>query len=251
MKLIQSIQRAIDIINCFDNNNKILTLNNISDKLGLNINTTRGIINTLVFNNLLDHDLENNTYSLGSFYITKSNLSYSNTVNSIKTIAKPYLRKLAEKYKVSSRLQMVFGSEIMSVKTVNPESSYYILATEDYCPLPLHATSSGKLFLKYSKNNFAFEDLKFEKFTKFTIPDEKTLLENLKEIDKNGYSSEFGETGLGVSSIAVPILNEDGSLFATISITGLTPLIKEIIKEASEEMIKYREKITKKFRDNL
>ena len=100
MKLIQSIQRAIDIINCFDNNNKTLTLNNISEKLGLNINTTRGITNTLVFNNLLDHNVENNTYSLGSFYITKSNLSYSNTVNKIKIIAKPYLKELAEKYKV-------------------------------------------------------------------------------------------------------------------------------------------------------
>ncbi|WP_319200389.1 IclR family transcriptional regulator C-terminal domain-containing protein [uncultured Ilyobacter sp.] len=251
MKLIQSIQRAIDIINCFDNNNKTLTLNNISEKLELNINTTRGITNTLVFNNLLDHNLENNTYSLGSFYITKSNLSYSNTVNKLKFITKPYLKELAEKYKVSSRLQIVFGSEIMSVKTINPESSYYILATEDYMPLPLHATSSGKLFLKYNQNNSVFENLKFEKFTKFTILDEKRLIENLKEIDKNGYSLEFGETGLGVSSIAVPILNEDGSLFATISITGLTPVIKDILKHASEEMLKYKEIITKKFWNTL
>jgi DNA-binding IclR family transcriptional regulator len=247
MKLIQSIQRAIDIINCFDNNNKTLTLNNISEKLGLNINTTRGITNTLVFNNLLDHNVENNTYSLGSFYITKSNLSYSNTVNKIKIIAKPYLKELAEKYKVSSRLQIVFGSEIMSVKTVNPESSYYILATEDYQPLPLHATSSGKLFLKYSKNAPAFENLNFEKYTKFTIPDKNILLENLKNIDKNGYSSEFGETGLGISSLAVPIFNKDDTLFATISITGLTPVIEDIIKDASEEMLKYKKVITEEF----
>ena len=251
MKLIQSIQRAVDIINCFDNSNKNLSLNNISEKLGLNINTTRGITNTLVFNNLLDHDLEENTYSLGSFYITKSNLSYSNTVNKIKFIAKPYLKKLAEKYGVSSRLQLVFGSEIMSVKTVNPESSYYILVTEDYLPLPLHATSSGKLFLKYSKNNLAFKNLILKKYTKFTIIEEKILLKNLKEIDKNGYSSEFGERGLGISSIAIPILNKDGSLLATISITGLTPVIKDIIDEVSQEMLKYKEIITKELLNTL
>ncbi|SQC98502.1 IclR helix-turn-helix domain [Fusobacterium necrophorum subsp. necrophorum] len=51
MKVIQSIQRAINILNCFDQNNLVLSLNEISQKLDLNINTTRGLVNSLVVNN--------------------------------------------------------------------------------------------------------------------------------------------------------------------------------------------------------
>ena len=48
VKVIQSIQRAIDIINCFNESKQALSINEISNELSLHINTTRGIINTLV-----------------------------------------------------------------------------------------------------------------------------------------------------------------------------------------------------------
>ena len=57
MKLIQSIQRAFEIIECFNEDNEELRLNDISTMLNLNINTTRGIVNTLVYFSYLEHDL--------------------------------------------------------------------------------------------------------------------------------------------------------------------------------------------------
>ena len=53
VRLIQSIQRAFDIINCFSEQSPKLTLPKISEMLSLNINTTRGIVNTLVANGYL------------------------------------------------------------------------------------------------------------------------------------------------------------------------------------------------------
>ena len=63
VRLIQSIQRAFDIINCFSEQSPKLTLPKISEMLSLNINTTRGIVNTLVANGYLEHDSETNIYS--------------------------------------------------------------------------------------------------------------------------------------------------------------------------------------------
>ena len=42
VRVIQSVQRAIDIINCFNEHELKLTLPQISAKLELNINTVRG-----------------------------------------------------------------------------------------------------------------------------------------------------------------------------------------------------------------
>ena len=47
-RLIQSLSRAFAIIDCFDEEHKELTLNDISDMVALNINTTRGLVQTLV-----------------------------------------------------------------------------------------------------------------------------------------------------------------------------------------------------------
>ena len=54
--LIQSIQRAIDILDCFDNNNPELSLAEITKKVNLHKSTVYGIVNTLYFNDYLTKD---------------------------------------------------------------------------------------------------------------------------------------------------------------------------------------------------
>ena len=46
-KTIQSVQRAIDILNCFDAQTPALSLGEISARLQLNKATVHGLLNTL------------------------------------------------------------------------------------------------------------------------------------------------------------------------------------------------------------
>lgn len=55
-KPIQSVERAIKILDCFSLITPSLSLASISEMTGLNINTTRGLVNTLVENQLLLRD---------------------------------------------------------------------------------------------------------------------------------------------------------------------------------------------------
>jgi len=168
-------------------------------------------------------------------------------IEKLKNIAKNYLTLFAEKYNVSARLQIVFNSDIVTVETINPKNSYYILTCDEYLSLPLHSTSSGKLFLKYNETNDSIKNLTLNKFTKYTINSKQDLIEDLKKIDKNGYAKELEETGLGISSLAIPILKNQNKLFATISLTGLSPIIEEIEGEASTQLLRLQKKITKDF----
>ena len=60
-KNIQSVQRAIDIINCVAEAERKISLKEISSKLGLNINTARGLAQTLLANGFLSKDVEQGT----------------------------------------------------------------------------------------------------------------------------------------------------------------------------------------------
>ena len=220
INVIQSIQRAINILNCFNQNELELSLNVISEKVKLNINTTRGLVNSLVANKLI----------------------YHNKKNRAKELSTDLLDSLSQKFNVSSRLQIITDDSIFTALTVDPQNSHYILTSTKSLNFPLHATSSGKLFLCYKKKDLS--KIKLEKFTENTIINIEKLKEELDRIKKNKYSTEIDEIGFGVSSIAVPIFDwrysneEISSIFGTISVTALTPIIKKLKLDIIKELKK-------------
>lgn len=234
IKVIQSIQRAVNILNCFDYNNLELSLNTISQKVNLNINTTRGLVNSLVANNLMAHNLKTNTYSIGNFFLLKSNLIVKNNINRAKELSLSLLNNLSDKFNVSSRLQIIDSDNIFTAIVVNPKNSHYILTSTQDSNFPLHATSSGKLLIKYKQKKL--ENLTLEKFTEDTITDIISLKKELDTISKKGYSTEYDEIGVGVSSIAVPVFDNNRFIFGSISVTALTPIIKKMEKEIVKEL---------------
>ena len=106
IRLIQSVQRSIDILNCFTDTSHYLSINDISQKLDLNINTVRGLMNTLICNGLLMHDKVTNLYSLGFYFVGKADI-IQKQVDSYIAVAKTLVNHIAEKHHVSASLQLV------------------------------------------------------------------------------------------------------------------------------------------------
>lgn len=241
IRVIQSIQRAIDIINLFDDaQNFRLNLSQISTRLDLNINTTRGIVNTLVVNGFLDHDINSNTYTLGLIYIPKAAILSNNHMETIREMIKPYLSNIAEKYEVSARFQIVSNLGPFTIEMENPRNSHYVVLTKLFKTLPLNCTASGKLFLAYISNdkfNEYLQDMDKTKLTNNTIVDKKELITEISNIRQNGFSVENEEIGRGISSIAVPILLDNNKLYGTISITASTTIIDYIKSNTLDELL--------------
>ena len=149
VRLIQSIQRAFNIIDCFNNDNTELSLPQISEKVKLHINTTRGIVNTLVANGYLACNAEKNTYCLGLVYITKADLATGNNIKRLRTLAAPRLKDIANRFQVSALLQVITYNNIFTIENISPDHSHYILNSRINLTFDLNATASGKLFLKY------------------------------------------------------------------------------------------------------
>lgn len=241
MKLIQSIQRAFEIIDCFNEENKELRLNDISKMLDLNINTTRGIVNTLVYYSYLNHDEEKNMYKLGYVFLPKFKLLKNRDNNVFIENLEEFLKDIANKYGVNTRFHHIVDNNITKIFSEEPDSSRYFLYIKDSKELPLNATSSGKLILKYSNPEFLqmyLKNIPKEKLSPNTIIEKDSLVEELEKIERSGYSVEIDEVAVGISSVAVPII-KSGQLVSTISATGTTEIIRSNSHNIANEIIKF------------
>lgn len=252
-KKIQSIQRAIDIINCICSAKKNLSLKEISTYLNLNINTVRGIVNTLLLNGFLSKDEETNKYFLGYEFLTKSQLLYELQIRSIRDMAKPHMEMIADKYSATCYLQISFYSNIYTVETITSKKCHYAYMPKSGYNLPLYATASGKLLVAYMPEEAqkkVIDSIEYEALTHNTITSPDKFMKELDKILINGYATELEELDLAISSIAAPFFNAQANLVGTISIVAPAMLIEKVIKKAANDLERIGELITKSLFSN-
>lgn len=252
-RVIQSIQRAVNIIQCFTDEEYFLTLNQISRKLELHINTTRGIVNTLLANDMLDYDWITGCYSLGSLFVAKGQMMEKRNEKYVE-VAKPYMRLITDKYLITATFQVVRNEEIHTIAIKNSEKMYYKTNVELYQPLPYYASASGKLHLFYNilKDNPNYleelEELDFIPYTKRTCRSQSSLKKELDFIKEKGYGEENQEMGSNVSGVAVPIFNGKGRMIASISGWGMDEIVEKNKRKIVADLQKAAKEIEKKIR---
>lgn len=248
-KNIQSVQRAIDIVNCFDKSARELTLNEISEMVKINVNTARGLVNTLLNNGFLSKNITTKRYSLGYEFLLKSQLINQFLVQHIRDIAYPLMEAFANDYRLSCWLQISFYKDVFTVEVVMPKNSYYTYTPRTGTRLPLHSTASGKLLvanLPFDDMVKTVESIVFEKFTKYTISNKDTLYKTIDQVLKAGYATEHEETDLSVSSVSAPFFSAKGVMAGTISFVAPTPTTKSLCDDAIVGILKIADLVTSK-----
>ena len=220
-RVIQSIQRALDIVECFTNKKTELSLGEISAMLTLNKSTVHGILNTLLVNGYVNQNPENGKYLLGKKFISKS-LIVSNSLL-FKSFGEKYLVAISEKYNVTSHFMMYERKELYTLKLYLPSTSYYIISSIIGKTIPFHATASGKIILAQMKLKELEQYLQRHpmiRYTAKTITELDALKRELQKIRENSYSIENEEVENGVFSVACPIYNQFDEIAGTISISA-------------------------------
>lgn len=244
-KLIQSLSRAFAIIDCFTTDKKELTLNEISETLELNINTTRGLVQTLLHYDYLSYDKELNRYRLGKIYIEKAEIAQFDYTEKIINIIKSDLQNLADKYRVSSRLITVDNLSTINVLERRPSRSRYILTIHNQSDFPLHASATGKLILANldkTEQNRVLKNMRWVNYAKHTSMNREELEGQLIEIKNSEISMEEDELGDGYSAIAIPVYQDD-ILAYSISVASTTQIIQDYYDELVQKMMEIRETI--------
>lgn len=239
---IQSVQRAIDILECFPSVDTKLSLSEISQKTGLNPSTAHGILKTLCANYYI-RQTSSRKYMIG--YSLTNKFRYAQSINRaiLTQISVNILKSLTEQEKITSNIYIVEDAGISLIHREVPMSGAYIVnVAEDRFNAPLYSTASGKLYLAHLNTEklaeyFAKID-RMISFTGNTICTKEKLRAELKEIGRRGYAKEDEELSEGISAMAMPIYNPYKKMFATISVTSVTAFFKkeeghvaEILKE--------------------
>lgn len=246
MKTIQSIDRAVMILNYIAKNNNDVRLIDISNDLNLNKSTLHGIISTLEAWEYISQNQVTNRYSLGSkvFHLGKV---YEDNL-SIKSIANGYIQQLVLKFNETVHLGILSNSKVLyidKVECTHPLRMTSRVGMED----PLHVTASGKVLLanisETSRENI-LNNISLMKFTNFSLTDKNKLIEELKVIKKQGFAIDLEELTPGINCIATPILGNNNEVLACISLVMPTARFdKDTFNHMKEELKLISNKISK------
>ncbi len=248
-KLIQSLSRAFSIINCFSEQEKELTLSEISKRVELNINTTRGLVQTLLHYHYLAYDSATHLYRLGKIYLEKAEIAQFDITEQAIQLVKNDLQELADKYTISGRLISINDLNTSTVLERRPSRSRYILMIHNQSDFPLYASATGKLILAYLDEesfNQVIENIRWIRYGKNTIMDPEQLRINIQEVKEKNVSFEADELGDGYSSIALPVLLNNELVF-TLSVVSTTQIINQNENELIEGLKSIRDKIQEHF----
>lgn len=238
-KTIQSVERAIKILELFRDDKLELSVKEISDGLSVSKATAHGLIKTLEKNGFLEQNEETKKYKLGLKLFELGNLVARNM--DLKQISKDHLLTLSKEVGETIHLCIFDGNEVVYIEKVESPNALR-MNSQVGKRAPMYCTGVGKVILAYldeEKVKEIVDATTFEPFTPHTITNPEDLYHELEEIRKQGYAVDDEEIELGLRCFAAPIFNHQGEVIASISCAG--PKYKTTEKELDEKINKVKE----------
>jgi len=241
-----SLLNGLEILLLYDNSKPLLTVAEISEKLGYSQSKTYRLVKTLLKYNFLKKKPETAQCTLGLNVLRLGLLAQQNL--ELYTIARSFMEELSGLTKETVLLFAVNGTKRMLLgKAESEEPIRYSLPRAEQSR-PLTCGASGKVLMAYLPEEdwdriIAREGL--EQYTPHTITDVNQLKEHLKEIRKKGFAFSDQELDLTVRGVAAPIINGIGEVEASLSISGpVYRMNKKRVKELIKLVVKYSQKIS-------
>jgi IclR family transcriptional regulator, KDG regulon repressor len=227
MPIIQSVERALKILDLFDEHKSELKITEISEMMGLHKSTVHSLLKTLQVHSYIDQNPEDGKYRLGLKLAERGNLVINNM--EIRKTARKYLLDLSTKTGQTVHLGILDGREGVYIDKVEGEQSI-IRYSRIGRRLPLHSTAIGKVLLAYQPPNeieLLLKGYEFQYQTTSTILNEETFLKEIGKVKQQGFAVDDQENEQGVRCAAVPIFNGKGQVLAAISISTLISRVND------------------------
>lgn len=232
-KLIQSIERAADILELFINEKRSLGIADISRLLDLPRPTIQGIVNTLMARGYLEKDMVNVRYRLGPM-LFQLGMKYATNLDLV-NIARGWTERLCFQFSQAVNIGMIVGDRVVVVLRIEPENRFMVFP-QTGSVIPSHTTCIGKILFAFMENDFRDELLSgysFEPLTPNSITTRKKFDSELAVIRQQEIAFDNEENIIGLAGIGAPIRNHLGQVIAAFAITGNA----EIIYKKREEII--------------
>jgi len=219
---IQSVSRAVKILNSVAEAGKDVGAQEISAALELHLSTVFRFLQTLGHLDLVEQDPQTGKYRLG-IKLLDWGMQVLRSLD-LRHDALPYLRELNEKTREMVHLTILKGDSVIYIEKLDSPTPLRVYS-ELGKTAPLYCTGVGKVQMAFLSDREITEFLKrhtLTRFTKTTITDAAALKAELSHIRAQGYGIDNEEHEEHIRCVAAPIRNHLGKVVASISIAGPT-----------------------------
>ncbi|WP_213451996.1 IclR family transcriptional regulator [Rhizomonospora bruguierae] len=208
--------RALAILAAFDIERPVLTLTDIARRTDLPLPTVHRLVGELAAWGALTRGPDGG-YRIGVRLWEVALLSPLHT--RLREIAVPFLHDLYETTRENIHLAVRNGTEALYIEKFTGHRAVPIISRVGG-RLPLHATGVGKALLAFSGPAFVASYLHdpLPRCTPYTITEPGRLAGELALVRRRGWAQTREEMTLGSCSVAVPVLDPDGTVTASLGI---------------------------------
>jgi IclR family acetate operon transcriptional repressor len=216
---IQSVDRAISILNAFSITEAQLGVTELSHRLGLHKSTVHRLLASLEKGGLVERDPRNRKYSLGIRLIELAGTMLNS--RNVPQVVRPYLHYVADAVEELTYLAYLVRGEVLNVEQVPGPHLVQSVGWQGR-RTPLHCTSAGKIFMAHMPEKELESVLQADlaRLTPKTITDPADLRYELERVREQGYATSFEELEEGTNALAVPISSPNNEVIAAIGVVG-------------------------------
>lgn len=234
---VVSVERAFIILNLLANNPEGMGPREIGRALGFGAGAVQKILNTLNMQNMVSKKPHTDKYILGVSALRLAQQIVAQT--NLLTVIRPSLEDLAERtgetafLAVRDDLKAVYVDKVVSTHELRVDPPIGV-------PRPLNATAVGQLLIAYASEDLIpqlVEADAIEAVSEYSVTDPGELRRRSATILQNGYASDSREYLVSASSIAAPILDEEGHASAAIAICGPAERIDNDFARLRDEVL--------------
>ena len=217
---IQAVDRAVALLKSVADATTPPTALELAQACGINRSTAWRLLRTLEYHGLVDRDEITQRYTVGYGAIS---VAAAATDDALVRRIRPLLEKLAVRTGESVTLAVAKRFNLVYVDQVDPPN--LVVPSWLGKPLPLHATSGGKVFLAWLRpgERDAILPKELPRYTDRTVTDRAQLDAELDEVRRVGYglcNREYEEFSSGASAA---VLSSRQYPIAVINVWGPAP----------------------------
>lgn len=217
---MQTIRRALKILEIFLSREGEVGLLELTKLSGLNISTVHRIVSVLVTCGYLNQQRKRGEYSLGLKFLEFSNIVKKRL--KIRDMALPFLQQLNEVIGETINLAVLDANEAVIIEMFESGHALRMFSGAGQ-RIPLHCTALGKIFLAHTIEEEVERFLNgngLPYYTKNTITGFGKLKKELSIVKQEGIAKDDEEYELGARCVAAPIRDCDENVVAAISASG-------------------------------
>lgn len=236
---VQSIDRAVQILRCFDSEDPALGITELSRRTGLSTSTVHRILASMMDNDLVRQSADRR-YSLGPLILQLGR--NGGMPAAFRDAALPVAKRLRDETDETVGIHELLPNEHRAViEQVESRQELRRTYTEFGVPIPLHHGAPGKALLSHlpTERQEWWLSQPIDPATPRTIDDPRALRRQLREIRARGWAYSDAERTSGIRAVAAPVTDHAGDVVGALGLSVPTVRMdddrRQVLGEAVRE----------------